>query len=140
VKEAGFPVIVITTNQPDIPTGKQSAGILDAMHARLTEELGIDDVLVCPHVDNDHCDCRKPKSALILAAAKKWDVDCARSIMAGDRWRDVGAGRTAGCAAVFIDHGYAEKRPEGAFLVIPPPPPPRVYKVPSVQNITKGPV
>lgn len=117
VREAGFPVIVIT-NQPDITTGKQSAGTLDAMHARLTEELSIDDILVCPHIDEDHCECRKPKPGLILAAAKKWDVDCSRSIMAGDRWRDVDAGRAAGCETVFIDHFYAERRPEGADVVV----------------------
>ena len=117
VKEAGFPVIVIT-NQPDISTGKQSVEILDAMHARLTEELGIDDIFVCPHVDNHHCDCRKPRPGLILAAAQKWDVDCSRSIMAGDRWRDVDAGRAAGCATVFIDHGYAEDQPERVDIVV----------------------
>ena len=117
VKEAGFPVIVIT-NQPDIASGKQSAEILDAMHARLTEELGIDDIFVCPHLDSDHCGCRKPKPGLILAAARKWDVDCSGSIMVGDRWRDVEAGKAAGCATVFIDHGYAETQPEGADLVV----------------------
>ena len=32
--------------------------------------------------------------------------------MVGDRWRDVEAGRRAGCRTVFIDRGYAEQRPE----------------------------
>ena len=32
--------------------------------------------------------------------------------MVGDRWRDVEAGRRAGCRTVFIDLGYAERRPE----------------------------
>jgi D-glycero-D-manno-heptose 1,7-bisphosphate phosphatase len=28
--------------------------------------------------------------------------------MVGDRWRDVEAGRSAGCRVVFVDHGYDE--------------------------------
>jgi D-glycero-D-manno-heptose 1,7-bisphosphate phosphatase len=37
--------------------------------------------------------------------------------MVGDRWRDVEAGRRAGCATVFLDYGYAERRPEGPDMV-----------------------
>ncbi|MGH7887585.1 MAG: HAD hydrolase-like protein, partial [Candidatus Binatia bacterium] len=36
------------------------------------------------------------------------DIDLARSYMVGDRWRDVGAGKAAGCFTIFIDRGYAE--------------------------------
>jgi D-glycero-D-manno-heptose 1,7-bisphosphate phosphatase len=32
------------------------------------------------------------------------------SFMVGDRWRDVDAGASAGCATVWIDCGYGEKR------------------------------
>jgi len=28
--------------------------------------------------------------------------------MVGDRWRDVGAGKAAGCFTVFVDRGYGE--------------------------------
>jgi D-glycero-D-manno-heptose 1,7-bisphosphate phosphatase len=39
--------------------------------------------------------------------------------MVGDRWRDVEAGRAAGCATVHIDHAYAgEPAAEGADLVV----------------------
>ena len=31
--------------------------------------------------------------------------------MVGDRWRDVEAGRSAGCRTLFIDRGYDEPRP-----------------------------
>ncbi len=35
--------------------------------------------------------------------------DLSRSVMVGDRWRDIEAGRRAGCrAAVLIDYGYDE--------------------------------
>ena len=32
--------------------------------------------------------------------------------MIGDRWRDIEAGKHAGCQTIFIDYGYSEKQPE----------------------------
>jgi D-glycero-D-manno-heptose 1,7-bisphosphate phosphatase len=32
--------------------------------------------------------------------------------MIGDRWRDIEAGRRAGCKTFFIDGGYDEQAPE----------------------------
>lgn len=32
--------------------------------------------------------------------------------MIGDRWSDVAAGKNAGCKTVWIDRGYAEKKPD----------------------------
>jgi D-glycero-D-manno-heptose 1,7-bisphosphate phosphatase len=31
--------------------------------------------------------------------------------MVGDRWRDIDAGRAAGCRTVFIDYGYVQDQP-----------------------------
>ena len=48
----------------------------------------------------------------IFAAAKDWNISLAASVMVGDRWRDIESGKRAGCKTVFIDRGYAERRPE----------------------------
>jgi D-glycero-D-manno-heptose 1,7-bisphosphate phosphatase len=37
--------------------------------------------------------------------------------MVGDRWRDVEAGRRAGCRTVHIDHQYSERLAQNADLV-----------------------
>ena len=117
VRAAGHPVIVVT-NQPDVSTGKQSQEILARMHRYLVQELEVDDIFVCTHVNTDGCGCRKPKPGLILDAARKWQIDCGQSVMVGDRWKDVEAGRAAGCATVFIDCNYDEPKPEGADFVV----------------------
>ena len=44
----------------------------------------------------------------LLDAARDWNIDLSASVMIGDRGRDVGAGRNAGCRTIFIDRGYAE--------------------------------
>lgn len=68
---------------------------------------------VCYHDDADGCECRKPKPGMLLAAARDFGIDLARSFMVGDRWRDIEAGRRAGCRTIFVDYGYEEPRPEG---------------------------
>ena len=32
--------------------------------------------------------------------------------MVGDRWRDIEAGKNAGCMTIFLDYNYNEKQPE----------------------------
>jgi D-glycero-D-manno-heptose 1,7-bisphosphate phosphatase len=117
LRDAGFRLIVVT-NQPDVARGTQSRAVVDAMHARLAALLPLDEFRVCPHDDGDGCACRKPKSGLLEAAARDGGVSLAGSFMVGDRWRDVEAGRNAGCTTVFIDCDYREQRPDGADATV----------------------
>ncbi len=117
LKAAGYQLIVVT-NQPDIARGTQSREVVDAMHTSLASQLPIDDVRVCPHDDRDQCGCRKPLPGLLLDAAREHGIALAFSFMVGDRWRDVEAGRRAGCRTVFIDRGYAELKPENADFTV----------------------
>jgi D-glycero-D-manno-heptose 1,7-bisphosphate phosphatase len=64
-------------------------------------------------VDADACDCRKPKPGMLLAAAAEHGIDLAASVMVGDRWRDIEAGRAAGCRTILVGPGYDERRAEG---------------------------
>ncbi len=104
--------LVVVTNQPDVARGTQRREVIDAMHASLAAALPIDEFRVCDHDDRDDCVCRKPKPGMLEAAARDADLNLSASIMVGDRWRDVEAGRRAGCRTVFIDRDYAEARPD----------------------------
>jgi D-glycero-D-manno-heptose 1,7-bisphosphate phosphatase len=101
LKSAGY-LLVVVTNQPDIARGTQDVAVVDAMNAVVQQELGVDAILVCPHDDDDECECRKPKPGLLLEAIERFDIDRERSFMVGDRWRDVAAGRAAGCRTVQV--------------------------------------
>jgi D-glycero-D-manno-heptose 1,7-bisphosphate phosphatase len=116
LKAAGF-LLIVATNQPDIANRKTIRAGVDALNQALKEQLPLDDVFVCPHNDQDNCACRKPKPGMLIDAAARWDIDLAASFMVGDRWRDVDAGRAAGCRTVFVNHGYAERRPTQPDLV-----------------------
>ena len=112
LKAAGY-LLIVVTNQPDVARGTQSVAGVEAIHARLSSQLPIDEFRTCYHDDEDQCGCRKPLPGLLLDAARDHDVDLHGSVMVGDRWRDVEAGKNAGCATVFVDYGYSEHRPEG---------------------------
>jgi D-glycero-D-manno-heptose 1,7-bisphosphate phosphatase len=107
----GFRLIVVT-NQPDVATGITEQAQVEAMHARLLDELPIDDVFVCYHTDEHDCACRKPKPGMLHEAALRWGVDLSRSYLVGDRWRDIEAGRAAGCRTILIESAYRERRAE----------------------------
>ncbi|MCS6801466.1 MAG: HAD family hydrolase [Chloroflexota bacterium] len=113
LRHAGF-AIVIVTNQPDVARGATSRAAVDAIHQRLREELAIDSIEVCWHDDADGCSCRKPRPGLILAAARALRLDLRRSVLVGDRWKDIAAGKQAGVATVLIDYRYAETAPPSA--------------------------
>jgi D-glycero-D-manno-heptose 1,7-bisphosphate phosphatase len=111
LKAAGF-VLVVVTNQPDVGRGTQSREAIEAMHANLRAAIpSLDAIEVCYHAGASHgepCDCRKPKTGMLLRAAAEHGLDLKRSYVIGDRWRDVDCAHAAGCRAVFIDHGYRE--------------------------------
>ena len=104
--------LVVVTNQPDVARGTSSRELVEAIHEHLKVELGLDAVLSCFHDDADRCDCRKPRPGMLLRAAREMGIDLRSSFMVGDRWRDVEAGRRAGCRTFFIDYGYVDKSPD----------------------------
>ncbi len=114
LRAAGFLAIGVT-NQPDVARGRQTREMADALSRAVGEGAALDAMLVCYHDDADGCRCRKPQPGLLEDAAARFGIDLSDSIMVGDRWRDVEAGRRASCRTVFIDYDYREAKP------MPPP-------------------
>lgn len=111
--DAGL-LLIGVTNQPDVARGSRTTADIRAINDSLRRRLRLDDIRVCPHDDGHDCDCRKPRPGMLVEAARDFDIDLITSIMVGDRWRDIEAGKAAGCRTVFIDYGYTERRPDGA--------------------------
>lgn len=113
LRAAGFRIVVVT-NQPDVARGRQTREMVEHIHTALMTggahgaALPLDDIRVCYHDDGDDCDCRKPAPEMLIAAARSMHLDLVASFMVGDRWRDIEAGRRAGCTTILIDYGYAE--------------------------------
>jgi D-glycero-D-manno-heptose 1,7-bisphosphate phosphatase len=107
LRDSGFLLIGIT-NQPDVARGVTEKRVVEEINKYLVERLFMDSIRVCYHDSADACECRKPKPGLILQAANEKGVDLSISFMVGDRWKDIEAGKRAGCRTIFIDNHYAE--------------------------------
>ncbi len=115
LNRAGLRVIVVS-NQRGIALGLYSAADLEAIHARLQQELAlsgahIDAFYFCPH-DKNACDCRKPLPGMFLQAQRDFpSIDAATSVMIGDSAVDVEFGRRLGMRTLFIDGDPALQKP-----------------------------
>jgi len=74
---------------------------------------------LCPHGENDDCDCRKPKPKLLLDAAKEYGVDLKKSWMVGDRPSDVMTGINAGTKTILVKSGVPTVESAEATHVAP---------------------
>jgi D-glycero-D-manno-heptose 1,7-bisphosphate phosphatase len=110
LKREGF-LLIVVTNQPNITRGKVTRADVDRLNAQLAAVLPLDSIEVCEHDDQDQCKCRKPKPGMILRAQENFGVNLGLSFMVGDRWRDIEAGRRAGCRTILIGDGYGENFP-----------------------------
>jgi D-glycero-D-manno-heptose 1,7-bisphosphate phosphatase len=106
LRAAGLACLVFT-NQPEVARGLLAPDALEAMHRQLRATVPVDDVYVCPHVDDDGCDCRKPRPGMLTTAAREHGVRLEESFVVGDRWRDIDAGRAVGCYTILLDRPYS---------------------------------
>lgn len=107
LRDAGF-LCIVFTNQPERQKELLSQADLDEMHRQMRAAIpALDDVYVCPHDGSTPCRCRKPATGMIDDAAARWGIDVAASYVIGDRWRDVDAGRAAGCYSILIERSYS---------------------------------
>ena len=96
-------LLIGATNQPDVARGLVSRESVEAIHEFMRKRLPLDDIRVCYHVDGDRCACRKPQPGMLFAAAVARQIRLHRSFMIGDRWRDIGAGKAAGCTTILVN-------------------------------------
>lgn len=101
LKSRGF-LLIIISNQSGIARGLITWEQLNLIHRKMDEiliqkvNLKIDSYQICPHHPEDGCECRKPKTKLILNAVKTFDIDLSQSFIVGDRASDLEAGKNSG--------------------------------------------
>lgn len=114
--DAGWWVFIVT-NQSGIARGLYDEAAMHALHTRMTEDLAeigahVDAVAFCPHHPAGAvspfavaCDCRKPKPGMLLRLMAEWPVDADRSILIGDKPRDLHAAEAAGVRGYLYTDG-----------------------------------
>lgn len=93
LQRAGFRLVMVT-NQDGL--GSQSLPQADfaGPHNLLlqifnSQGIQFDEVLICPHFADDHCQCRKPQTALLASYLADGVMDKSQSVVIGDRATDL---------------------------------------------------
>jgi D-glycero-D-manno-heptose 1,7-bisphosphate phosphatase len=108
LRAGGYAVIVVT-NQSGLARGLITPSQYAAVSARVDALLAaagtrLDATYMCPHhpdVDGT-CDCRKPAPGLFTRAASDHGLDLRRSVLLGDRWRDIAAASDLGARGLLV--------------------------------------
>jgi D-glycero-D-manno-heptose 1,7-bisphosphate phosphatase len=110
--------VFIVTNQSGIARGFLTEETLADIHHELSSQLRrvqahIDAYYYCPHFPgtndaryNIECECRKPKTGMLLQAAREHAIDLRQSFTIGDRCRDVEMGKAVGAMTTMVATGY----------------------------------
>lgn len=63
----------------------------------------------CPHLKEDNCDCRKPKTIFIDLIIDEFNIDLNESFVVGDHPSDIEFGINGGCKTIFLTTGHGYK-------------------------------
>ena len=82
------------------------------MHSLLKKKTNVKSIYTCYHSSKKNCNCRKPKTGMLIKAGRTNKIDFNKSYMIGDRNSDIICGNSIGCKTIFIDRNYKEKKPK----------------------------
>lgn len=111
VQDAGF-ALAIVTGQSGIGRGMYDEATMHALHAYMRQQLApygvhIDAIAFCPHIPEDNCQCRKPKTGMAkMIEQQLGPIDYTNSWMIGDKVEDVGFGNAIGVHTALITSRY----------------------------------
>jgi D-glycero-D-manno-heptose 1,7-bisphosphate phosphatase len=97
----------VVTNQSGVNRGVLPADVAASIHHRMAAEVGhhggvIEAVLVCPHVPEEGCVCRKPMPGLLLQAQERLGAILEGAYLIGDFSTDLQAAWAAGCTPILV--------------------------------------
>jgi len=111
---------IIVSNQSGVARDYFPIELVDDVHASLKASLKekramIDGIFFCPHYPRGvlpeycyECDCRKPKTGLILQACEAFDIDMSNSYMVGDRYTDMELAHRSNLKGIMVKTGYGQ--------------------------------
>ena len=119
-KKAGY-LLIVTTNQSGVARGYFTEDFVREANAKIADlfsEQGvkIDSFYYCPHhpdypkePEKEICDCRKPKTGMIMNAMADFPINLADSWVIGDNISDVEMAINAKIKSAIVKTGYGKK-------------------------------
>ena len=114
LKKMGY-LLVVVTNQSGVARGLVTEEDLEQIHQKLKSLLAaegaeIDAIYYCPYHPKGtlkdfsiESNLRKPNAGMFFQAEEELQVNLDQSWMIGDSYRDIQAGKAAGCHTILVD-------------------------------------
>ncbi len=117
---------VIVSNQDGLGTDafpQQRFDICQRHVMQLFASQGIvfDEVFVCPHLPDEQCECRKPRTGLLTRYLATTDIDLSGSAVIGDRATDMQLAERIGVRGLLVNAatGHSRTWPEIVNAAVP---------------------
>ena len=118
LQKLGYKFIIVT-NQAGIAKGYYTERDYLILEEFIEKDLLKKGIIIqktyhCPHHPqgnipyNVNCECRKPKTGMIIKAIEEFNIDIENSYMVGDRFTDLKPADELGIYPVLIKTGYGE--------------------------------
>ncbi|MDH3352212.1 MAG: bifunctional histidinol-phosphatase/imidazoleglycerol-phosphate dehydratase HisB [Gammaproteobacteria bacterium] len=106
---------VMVSNQDGLGSESFPQDQFDVCHAHAlglftSQGIAFDEIFICPHLPDDNCECRKPRTGLLTRYLAATDIDLAASAVIGDRATDLALAERIGVRGLLVNVDDDEAR------------------------------
>jgi len=99
---------VMVSNQDGLGTGSFPREEFEAAHNHTlglftSQGVQFDEIFICPHLPEDGCECRKPRTGLLTKYLASNDINVERSAVIGDRSTDIDLADRIGVQGILVN-------------------------------------
>ena len=100
--------LILVTHQPGLSRGELDLDEMEAIHSKIIDMVEtrggeITSVFYCPHDEQDHCNCRPPKTGLLDVIEMELDCDVSDAYYFCDNTDEADVATAKGCQVVLCD-------------------------------------
>jgi imidazoleglycerol-phosphate dehydratase/histidinol-phosphatase len=106
LKQAGYRFVMVS-NQDGLGSDRYPQERFErvqdfVLHLFSSQGIGFERIFICPHLAQEQCECRKPRTGLVTDYLQRHPIDLDRSAMVGDRETDLQFARNLGIRALRV--------------------------------------